>query len=148
MAKYNVNIGPVSNSLSDPNWFSGTGFMGEGFSTREELLSIMRKYATFTKDGVSYWRKEIKPTFELGKTVEAFKAEGNRQCKENGYVNLFTAISACRKDPFYGISIVYRPGGWVDRQGNEFKFVLVKGDKVTPKAMKLSEILREIGINI
>lgn len=148
MAKYNVHIQPTTNIIGDPGYFFGTGFMGVGFNTREELVTLMKKYASFTKDGKSYWRKEIKLTFELGETVEAFKAEGNRQCKENGFVNLFTAALTYTKDPFYGIKIIYRPGAWIDKDGNEFKFVVIKGDEVTPKAMKLSEILREIGIDI
>lgn len=149
MKKYNIHIGPTTYSLSDPDWFSGTGFIGEGFNTREELLSLMKKYATFKKDGVSYWRKEIRLTFELGSTVEAFKAEGNKQCKENGCVNLFTAASVLRKDPFYGIKIIYRPGAWIDSKGNEFKFVLItKDDEVIPKKGKLSEILKELGMDI
>ena len=148
MAKYNVHIQPTTNFIGDPGYFSGTGFMGAGFNTREELAALMKKYATFTKDGESYWREEIKLTLEFGKPVEAFKAEGNRQCKENGFVNLFTAALTCTKDPFYGIKIIYRPGAWIDKDGNEFKFVVIKGDEVTPKAMKLSEILREIGIDI
>ena len=148
MAKYNVSIGATTPAIGDPKFFFGTGFLGEGFNTREELVSLMKKYATFTKEGVSYWREEIKLTFSLGETVETFKAEGNKQCKEHGFVNLFSAALACKKDPFYGISIIYRPGAWVDKDGNEFKFVLIKGEEVIPKATKLSTILRELGMDI
>ena len=63
MAKYNVHIQPTTNFIGDPGYFSGTGFMGAGFNTREELAALMKKYATFTKDGESYWREEIKLTF-------------------------------------------------------------------------------------
>ncbi len=148
MKKYNVGIHGTSNILGDNNYFDGTGFMGEGFDTREELVSLMRKYASYKKDGISYWRKEIKLNFTLGKTVEAFKKEGNSQCKENGYVNLFTAMLVCRKDPFYGIDVIYRPEGWVDKDGNVFKFVVIKGGIVTPKMGKLTDILRELGIEL
>lgn len=145
MARYNVNISGTSNCIGDPTFFFGTGFMGEGFDTHEELKALLLKYATFKKDGNEYWRKEIQLTFSLGKTVEAFKEEGNRQCKENGFVNLFTAALACRKDPFHGIKIIWRPGHWIDNKGNEFAFVVIKDDTVIPKAMKLRQILEEMG---
>ena len=53
MKKYNINIG--SNSISDDKFFFGTGFMGEGFDTLEELKSLLKKYATYQKDGKSFW---------------------------------------------------------------------------------------------
>ena len=149
MKKYNVHISPTTNSLSDSNYFNGTGFIGEGFSNREELLVLLKKYATYTKDGKLYWRKEIKLSFELGETVAKFKEEGDRQCKTNGFVNLFTAAAVCAKDPFYGIKIIYRPSAWIDSQGNEFKFVLItKEREVIPKKGKLTDILREMGMEI
>lgn len=149
MKKYNVSINATTNFIGDSNFFFGTSFMGEGFNNIEELKALMHKYATFKKDGISCWREEIKLTFSLGETIEAFKSEGNRQCEENGFVNLFTAALACRKDPFHDITIVYRPGAWVDKDGNEFKFVVIKNNgEVTPKAMKLSAILRELGMDI
>ena len=149
MEKYNIHISSTTNLLSDPNWFPGTGFMGQGFSTREDLLALLKKYATYKKDGESYWQEEIKLTFELGETVAKFKEEGDRQCKVNGFVNLFAAAAVCAKDPFHGIEVIYRPGGWIDAQGNEFKFVLItKEDEVIPKKGKLTDILRELGMEI
>lgn len=146
MKKYIVNIGGTSNLSSDPNFFIGTGFMGEGFDTHEELKSLLKKYATYQKDGKSFWRSEIKMTFSLGTTLEAFRAEGDRQCKENGFVNLFSIGARLRKDPFHGIEIIYRPSKWVDKKGNEFAFILIKGDEVIPQSKKLSEILKGIGM--
>lgn len=146
MKKYIVNIGGTSNLSSDPKFFIGTGFMGEEFDTHEELKELLRKYATYQKDGKSFWRSEIKMTFSLGTTLEAFRAEGDRQCKENGFVNLFTAALACKSDPFRGIEIIYRPSKWVDKDGNVFAFVLIKGDKIIPQFKKLSEILKDIGL--
>lgn len=148
MARYNVNIGSTTNILGDPRFFFGTSFLGENFDTREELLALMRKYATFKKDGESYWREEIKLTFDLAENISSLKEDGDRQCKENGFVNLFALCARARKNPFEGISIIYRPGAWIDKDGREFKFVLIKGEEVIPKAMKLSEILREIGMDI
>ena len=149
MKRYVVNIEGTSNLLSDPRCFIGTGFMGEGFDTLEELKSLLKKYATYQKDGKSFWRSEIKMTFSLGTTLEAFRAEGDRQCKENGFVNLFSIGARLRKDPFHGIEIIYRPSKWVDEKGNVFAFILIKGDEVIPqKNKKLSNILRELGMEI
>lgn len=149
MKKYNINIGSTSNSISDDKFFFGTGFMGAEFSTIDELRSLLHKYATFEKDGKSYWREEIKMTFSLQSSVQAFKAEGDRQAKENGVVNLFSCMAACAKDPFREISIIYRPSRWIDEDGDEFAFILIKGDEVIPqKNKKLRDILKEIGIEI
>ena len=149
MKKYNINIGSTSNSISDDKFFFGTGFMGAEFSTIDELRSLLHKYATFEKDGKSYWREEIKMTFSLQSSVQAFKAEGDRQAKENGVVNLFSCIAACAKDPFRKISIIYRPSRWIDEDGEEFAFILIKGDEVIPqKNKKLRDILRELGMEI
>lgn len=149
MKKYNINIGSTSNSISDDKFFFGTGFMGAEFSTIDELRLLLHKYATFEKDGKSYWREEIKMTFSLQSSVQAFKAEGDRQAKENGVVNLFSCMAACAKDPFRKISIIYRPSRWIDEDGDEFAFILIKDDEVIPqKNKKLRNILREIGIEI
>ena len=149
MKRYVVNIGGTSNLLSDPRCFIGTGFMGEGFDTLDELKSLLKKYATYQKDGKSFWRSEIKMTFSLGTTLEAFKAEGDRQAKENGFVNLFSIGARLRKDPFHGIEIIYRPSKWVDEKGNVFAFILIKGDEVIPQKKKLRDILREeLGMEI
>ena len=149
MGKYNINIGSTSNSISDNKFFLGTGFMGEEFSTIDELRSLLHKYATFEKDGKRYWREEIKMSFSLQSSVQAFKAEGDRQAKENGFVNLFSIGARLRKDPFHGIEIIYRPSKWVDEKGNVFAFILIKGDEVIPqKNKKLSNILRELGMEI
>ena len=149
MKKYIINIGSTSNSILDDKFFFGTGFMGEEFSTMDELRSLLHKYATFEKDGKRYWREEIKMTFSLQSSVQAFRAEGDRQCKENGFVNLFSIGAKLRKDPFHGIKIIYRPSKWVDEKGNVFAFILIKGDEVIPqKNKKLRDILKEIGIEI
>ena len=149
MKKYNINIGSTSNSISDDKFFFGTGFVGAEFSTIDELRSLLHKYATFEKDGKSYWREEIKMTFSLQSSVQAFKAEGDRQAKENGIVDLFSCMAACAKDPFRKISIIYRPSRWIDKDGDEFAFILIKGDEVIPqKNKKLRDILRSIGMEI
>ena len=149
MKKYNINIGSTSNSISDDKFFFGTGFMGASFQTIDELRSLLHEYATFEKNGKRYWREEIKMTFSLQSSVQAFKAEGDRQAKENGVVDLFSCIETCAKDPFRKISIIYRPSRWIDEDGDKFAFILIKGDEVIPqKNKKLCDILREIGIEI
>ena len=149
MGKYNINIGSTSNSISDDKFFLGTGFMGAEFSTIDELRSLLHKYATYEKDGKKYWREEIKMSFSLQSSVQAFKAEGDRQAKENGFVNLFSIGARLRKDPFHGIEIIYRPSKWVDEKGNVFAFILIKGDEVIPQKKKLRDILREeLGMEI
>lgn len=149
MKKYNINISSTTNLTSDDKFFLGTGFMGAEFSTMDDLKALLRKYATFEKDGKRYWRVEIKMSFSLQSSVQAFKAEGDRQAKENGIVELFSCMAACAKDPFRGISIIYRPSKWIDKDGSEFAFILVKGNEVIPqKNKKLRDILRELGIEI
>ena len=149
MKKYNINIGSTSNSISDDKFFFGTGFMGASFQTIDELRSLLHEYATFEKNGKRYWREEIKMTFSLQSSVQAFKAEGDRQAKENGVVDLFSCIETCAKDPFRKISIIYRPSRWIDEDGDKFAFILIKGDEVIPqKNKKLRDILREIGVEI
>lgn len=146
--RYVVNINPVTNLSSDKNFFFGTGFLGAEFSTKKELTELLYKYATIEKDGKRYWRQYIKLSFSLASTISSIKEEGNRQAKENGVVNLFTVCLAAKKDPFYGIHIYYRPAGWVDKDGNIFKFVVEKGKELTPNYGKLSNILKELGIEI
>lgn len=151
MKKYNINIGSTSNSISDNKFFLGTGFMGAEFSSIDELRSLLHKYATFEKDdGKRYWREEIKMTFSLQSSVQAFKEEGDRQAKENGIVDLFSCMKSCAKDPFRKISIIYRPSRWIDEDGDTFAFILIKGDEVIPqKNKKLRDILREeLGMEI
>lgn len=137
---YVIHVSSTNNS------FIGTGFMGTEVSSFEDVKQAMLKYATFIRDGKQYWRKEIKLTFNLASTLEAIKSEGNRQCQENGFVNLFTVLAACKSDPFKDYTIVYRPGKWVDTQGNKFSLVLLKGNEVIPFSGKLSELLTQIGI--
>ena len=137
---YVINVSSTNNS------FFGTGFMGEKVSSFEDVKQALFKYATYVHEGKKYWRKEIKLTFNLASTMEAFKAEGDRQCKENGFVNLFTAALALKSDPFRDYTIIYRPGKWIDAQGNTFSWILLKGDEVIPFAGKLKDLLTQIGI--
>lgn len=137
---YVVHISSTNNS------FIGTGFMGSRVASFEDVKQAMLKYATFKKEGKSYWYEEIKLSFNLASTLDAFKAEGDRQCKENGFVNLFSAALVCKSDPFRDYTIIYRPSKWVDAQGKMFSLVLLKNKEVIPFPGKLSELLTQIGI--
>lgn len=138
--EYVIHISSTNNS------FIGTGFMGTKVSSFEDVKQALYKYGSYVREGKQYWREEIKLTFNLASTIEAFKAEGDRQCKENGFVNLFTAALACKSDPFRDYTIIYHPSKWIDEQGNTFSLVLLKGNEVIPFIGKLSELLAQIGI--
>lgn len=151
--KYTVNVGPITNVLGQPEFFIGTGFMGEQFSTYEELKEIIFKYGMYTdKDGKRYWHPEIKLTFGLASLDEAFKQEGNRQIAETGEVDLLTAVSVFGRNPFRDKAIYYIPGGATLRDGSdprEFKFLIDNGEKKYPRFdVKLSDILSDIGLNL
>lgn len=140
MKSYMINISSTDNS------FIGTGFTGVKVSSFDDVRQALLKYATFTKDNRTYWQKEIKVSFLLASTIDTFKTEGDRQCQENGFVDLFKAIKVCKSDPFRQYTILFRPNGWIDREGNEFKLVLIKGSEVIPFMGKWSELLSNIGI--
>lgn len=140
MKSYIIHISSTNNP------FIGTGFLGVKVSSMEDIKQAMYKYATVSHNGKKCWITEIKLTFNLASTLETFKTEGDRQCKENGFVDLFSVAIACKSDPFIKYSIIFRPSGWVDKAGNEFKLVLLKGNEVIPFNGKLSELLSKIGI--
>lgn len=139
---YNVHIGSITNILGDPDFFIGTGFLGEKFSTYEELKNLIYKYG---KKSNGEWQEYIRLTFDLASNVDQFVKDGNEQCKKNGFVNL---ASICKKGPFYNYVIYFRPYKWIDKEGKTFSFVLEYKDKnAEPRYCKLPEILKEIGIN-
>lgn len=140
MKSYIINISSTDNS------FIGTGFMGVKVSSIEDIKQAMYKYATIIHNGKQCWRTEIKLTFNSVSTLEAFKAEGDRQCEENGFVDLLKAALIYKNDPFIKYKIIFRPSGWIDKDGNEFKLVLLKDDEVIPFNGKLRELLSQIGI--
>ena len=117
--RYIVNINPITNLSNDENFFFGTGFLGAEFSTKKELIELLHKYAIIKKNGVRYWPKYIRLSF-----------------------------SPAKEDPFYGIRIYYRPTGWFDENGNVFRFMVEKGEKLIPNYGRLFNILKELGIEI
>lgn len=141
--RYNVWINSVTNVVSDPRWFCGTGFLGESFSTYEEFKQLLYKYAKL--NGI--WKEEIELSFSLAESIDKLKEIGNRECKTNGFVEFFTLQSAFTNDPFKEIKIYWAPGKYIhNKTGNEFPFILVRGKSGEPRCGKLSSILEEIGI--
>lgn len=138
--EYIIHISSTNNS------FIGTGLMGTKVSSFEDVKRALYKYGSYVREGKQYWREEVKLTFNLASTIEAIKAEGDRQCQENGFVNLFTVLAACKSDPFRDYTIIFRPSKWIDEQGNTFSLVLLKGKEVIPFKGKMGELLAQIGI--
>lgn len=148
MKRYSVNINSVTNLSNDDDFFLGTGFLGAQFDTFEELKKLLVEYATYEKEGKRCWRKVIKMTFSLGSTISSIKKEGDRQCEENGMVELFSLAAAYKKDPLTKYTIYFRPSKWQDSKGT-FSFLLQENGKdPVPKYGKFSEILKEIGITL
>lgn len=135
--KYTINI-----SAADfKDGLFGTGFLGECFSSLEDLKTIFKKYGP---------KKNIttKITISSAETISTIKDYGNSLAAKGENINLFALAAIAKKDKFNGIKIYYLPGGWYDENG-EFKFILEKGDKIIPQYnKKLVSILRELGVQI
>lgn len=138
-------IGPITNNLSDKDFFFGTGFMGESFSNREEFVSLVRKYAT--KDG-KFKAEVIKFDFCLDETITKFKNNGDEQIRKNGMVELFTAAAALKQDPYHNVHIYFRPDGWI--KDNKVFHILLKmndgTDELIPYFGKLTECMKSLGL--
>lgn len=124
----------------------GTGFMGVEFTSIEDVKKAILKYACNSKG--EYKGEYIEFSFCLNSTMDAAKAEGDRQAKENGIVNLFEVCSMMRIDPFKNIKIFYRPGKWIDDNGKEFAFVIDKNHEAVPFYGRFRDALKEIGITL
>ena len=131
---YTVHIESTDNS-----WF-GTGFMGIGIESMNDLKEAMFKYAS----NKGYWRPEIKLSFNLATTTAAFKAEGNKQCQENGFVNLIAAAAMLKRDYVYCIS----PKRKVISNGSVFRWCVVKDRQVIPVIGKCRQALEILGITL
>ena len=140
--KYTVNISPAPKS----NEFFGTGFFGEEFSSFEDFKRIMHKYATYKKDGKSFFYDEIKVSFSLADTTDKVKSAGDKQCETEGLVNLFKIAKIYKSDPFSKFTIFFRPNGWIKNE-KIFKLIIMENHtKVTPFYGKWSELFLHIGI--
>ena len=105
--------------------------MGISIESMNDLKEAMFKYAS----NKGYWRPEIKLSFNLATTTAMFKAEGNKQCQENGFVNLIAAAAMLKRDPFYNTYIVFR-------------WCVVKDRQVIPVIGKCRQALEILGITL
>ena len=148
---YIVNVSSLTNMIGDKDFFFGTGFFGEEFSSKEELKDIICKYVCTDKDRPGYTTKNFKLTFSLASTVAAMKEEGARQCRENGMVELFSVAAKMQKDPFVGKEVYFFVGGRYESDPSKV-FYYVMYDKntkqYTPIYGKLQGVLEAVGITL
>lgn len=134
---YTINISAADFKDS----FFGTGFMGETFSSKEDLKRIFREHGP-KKNVVT------KLTFSNAETTSEIKSLGDKLAAEGKNINLFALAAIARKDKFNGIIIYYLPGGWIDNKG-PFKFILEQNNEIIPQYdKKLSAILSDLGIEL
>lgn len=133
---YTVNISPVYGLP-----FIGTGFLGEDFSTREELRKIILKHAFKEVNGKYSSIAPFKLTFFDSTTTTKIREKGNSQA-EKGNVNLLSFLPIINKDPFKGIEIYYNSSGFTIGEGN---WCICKNNKYTTKS-RLTDALAELGI--
>ena len=128
---------------------SSTGFLGEEVNSMEELKAVIKKYGTYNKnDGSCYWGDIVEIHFTTASIVDAIKESGERQCKENGEVNLFSFISILQKDPYKDVDVFYRPGGWIDDNGITFNWIVSREEDHHPVYGKLVDVLQELDIEL
>ena len=128
---------------------SSTGFLGEEINSIEELKAVIKKYGTYNEnDGSRYWGDPVKIHFTTASIVDAVKESGERQCKENGGVNLFSFVSILQKCPYKDVNIFYRHDGWIDDNGIIFRWIIAKGEDYKPIYGKLIDVLKELDITL
>lgn len=137
--KYVVNIGSWSNNLDDPDFFFGTSFWGEEFSTYEEYVAIRDRVAMHNGE---YYNK-IQVSFSLASTVHSVINEGNKQAKES-LVNLNEVISGFKSDSLAHMTFYWHKKGFNDNGVKCWWMYFIKGDK-TPHFIhkSLKNFLRE-----
>lgn len=149
--KYNVNVSSLTNMIGDKDFFFGTGFFGEEFSSAEELRDIINKYACTDKNRPYYATKNFKLTFTLASTIADAKAEGNRQCKENGMVELFSIAAKCRKDPYSEKEVYFFVKGKYESDPSKvFHYIMYNKNtkQYTPIYGGLKGVLEAVGITL
>lgn len=148
--KYVVNVSSLTNMIGDKDFFFGTGFFGEEFSSKEELRDILNKYVCTDKNRPYYATKNFKLTFSNASTIADMKEEGNRQCRENGMVELFSVVAKCRKDPYFGKEVYFFVGGKYETNPSEvFHYLLYNKNtkQYTPIYGGISKVLEVMEIN-
>lgn len=146
MKTYVVNVGPISNSLSDPLFFFGTGFWGEGIDSYEELKELIRKYWK-DKEGRT---RPFKLSFSLGVNVAKAQEIGNQQAAKGEDVNMISVLTPLKDDPFRDKSLYYSPWGF--KEHKDSRWLLAENDDVDHVTIfteqRLFEVLPKIGINL
>lgn len=128
---------------------SGPGFFGEEINSLEELKAVIKKYGIYKEnDGSLYWGDPVMIHFTEASIIDAVKESGDRQCKENGYVNLFSFVSMLQKCPYKDVDVFYRHDGWLDSGGRLFRWLITRGEDPQPIYGKLIDVLKELGIEL
>ena len=128
---------------------SGPGFFGEEINSLEELKAVIKKYGIYKeKDGSLYWGDPVIIHFTEASVIDAVKESGNRQCEENGCVNLFSFVSILQKCPYKDVDVFYRHDEWIDSNGVIFRWLITRGEEQHPVYGKLIDVLKELGIEL
>lgn len=128
---------------------SGPGFFGEEINSLEELKAVIKKYGIYKeKDGSLYWGDPVMIHFTEASVIDAVKESGNRQCEENGCVNLFSFVSILQKCPYKDVDVFYRHDEWIDSNGVIFRWLITRGEEQHPVYGKLIDVLKELGIEL
>ena len=149
--RYIVNVSPTTNLVGDKDWFVGTGFFGEEFSSLEEFREIVRKHVCTDKERPLYTTKNFKLNFSLATTIDSMKEEGNRQCCENGMVELFSVVSKMKHDPFVNKEVYFFVKGKYESDPSKvFHYLMYDKDteKYTPIYGKMKDVLEAVGITL
>ena len=128
---------------------SGPGFFGEEINSLEELKAVIKKYGIYKeKDGSLYWGDPVMIHFTEASVIDAVKESGDRQCEENGCVNLFSFVSILQKCPYKDVDVFYRHDEWIDDNGIIFRWIVARGKDHHPVYGKLIDVLKELGIEL
>ena len=124
-----------------------TGFLGEEINSLEELKAVIKKYGIYKEnDGSRYWGDSVKIHFTTASVIDAVKESGERQCEENGGVDLFSFVPILQKCPYKDVYVFYRHDGWIDDNGIIFRWIITRGEDCKPIYGKLIDVLKELGI--
>ena len=149
--RYIVNVSPTTNLVGDKDWFIGTSFFGEEFSSLEEFREIVRKYVCTDKERPLYTTKNFKLSFFLATTIDSVKEEGNRQCRENGMVELFSVVNKMKHDPFVNKEVYFFVKGKYESDPSKvFHYLMYdkNTEKYTPIYGRMKEVLEAVGIAV
>ena len=149
--KYVVNVSPTTHFIGDKGWIMGTGFFCAEFSSLEEFKEIVRKHVCTDKERPLYTTKNFKLTFSLASTVNSMKEEGNRQCRENGMVELFSVAAKMKRDPFVNKAVsFFVRGKYESARSKVFHYIMYDKDteKYTTISGKMKDVLEAVGITL